>query len=353
MLILTFEEFNNKFNIDNNAMSDIRIKDIGKDISLTPIEVVMRDQSPKTVREPASQIYEPNFNIIVNLHPTDGTHWVLVTRREDGPVYYFDSFGVETPPLFLEEYVHLGSNERIQQYDEYYCEAYCLYMIYLIDRRFRIKNALNILVNQYKYPGIYNECFCLGCSKDNDNVNDLRISFANNVNDNDNDKDNDNDYDIDNDSVKENVNEKDNDLRSSFTNNDNVNDNDNDNNNNDIDNDNDSDKDNFIYQGTCLADLFHEKHGETWQAKPHGEAWMKSHQKGKPNNNSPTNNISVNINEDLRSWLNDDDIITEATFPDNFRCIISGPSECGKTFLLKKLILASIYFDKLYIMTYW
>ena len=32
MLILTFEEFNNKFNIDNNAMSDIRIKDIGKDV---------------------------------------------------------------------------------------------------------------------------------------------------------------------------------------------------------------------------------------------------------------------------------------------------------------------------------
>ena len=31
MLILTFGEFNNKFNIDNNAMSDIRIKDIGKE----------------------------------------------------------------------------------------------------------------------------------------------------------------------------------------------------------------------------------------------------------------------------------------------------------------------------------
>ena len=41
MLILTFQEFNNKFNIDNNAMSYIRIKDIGKDISLTPIEIVM------------------------------------------------------------------------------------------------------------------------------------------------------------------------------------------------------------------------------------------------------------------------------------------------------------------------
>ena len=111
MLILTFEEFNNKFNIDNNAMSDIRIKHIGKDISLTPIEIVMRDQTPDNTSE-------PNVNIIVNLHPTDGTHWVLVIRREGSPVYYFDSFDVDTPPLVLEEYVDLGSNERIQQYDE-------------------------------------------------------------------------------------------------------------------------------------------------------------------------------------------------------------------------------------------
>ena len=97
MLILTFEEFNNKLNIDNNAMSDIRIKDIGKDISLTPIEIVLRDENP-------DNITDNNFNPIVNLHPTDGTHWVLVIRRDDKPVYYFDSFGVESPPLFLEEH---------------------------------------------------------------------------------------------------------------------------------------------------------------------------------------------------------------------------------------------------------
>ena len=328
MLILTFEEFNNKFNIDNKAMTDIRIKDIGKDISLTPIEIVMRDQTPDSIRD-------HNFNIIVNLHPTEGTHWVLVIRREDtrsgwgtktegpsteGPVYYFDSFGVETPPLFLEKYVDLGSNEKIQQNDESYCGAYCLYMIYLIDRGFRIKSALNILVNQCKYPGIYNECFCLSCSrggdKDKDNVNDnvnqgtcfaddLRSSFANNDNDNVND----------------------NDLRSSFANN--VN-----------DKDNVIDNDNFIY-------LFDEKYQRS-----------KSNRNSNSNSisNSPTNNIreavspiSVNLNDDLYLWLNDDDIITEAAFPDNFRCIISGPSECGKTFSLKKLILASIYFDKLYI----
>ena len=68
----------------------------------------------------------------------------------------------------------------------------------------------------------------------------------------------------------------------------------------------------------------------------------KCHQKGKPNNITHTGDISVNIYDDLQSWLNDDNIITEAAFPDNFRCIISGPSECGKTILLKKLILASI-----------
>ena len=104
-----------------------------------------RDQTPDNSSE-------PNVNIIVNIHPTDDTHWVLVIRREGGTVYYFDSFGVENPPLFLEEYVDPGSDERIQQYDESYCGSYCLYIIYLIDRGFRINNALNILVNQCKYP---------------------------------------------------------------------------------------------------------------------------------------------------------------------------------------------------------
>ena len=135
MLILIFEEINDKFGIDNKAMSYIRIKDIGKDIFITPVEIIKRDQKPE-------MIHDPEFNIIVNLHPTDGTHWVLVIRREEGPVYYFDSVGVENPPLFLEKYVDLESDEKIQEYDESYCGAYCLYMNYLIDKGFRIKIAL-------------------------------------------------------------------------------------------------------------------------------------------------------------------------------------------------------------------
>ena len=215
-------------------------------------------------------------------------------------------------------------------------------MIYLIDRGFRNKSALNVLVNQCKYPGKYNECFCLGCNTNQgtDSVLGMPTCFAD-VNDNDKV----------NDSDKDNVNDNDNqgtcfaDDYDKDTVNDGVNDYVNDkNNDNDMDNDNDSvnvkDNDNVndnVNQGTCFADdnflyLFDEKH-----------------QRCKPNNNSPTNNISVNINDDLQSWLNDDNIITEAAIPDKFRCIISGPSECGKTFLLKKLILASIYFDELYI----
>ena len=34
----------------------------------------MRDQKPDNTSE-------PNLNIIINLHPTDGTRWVLVLRR--------------------------------------------------------------------------------------------------------------------------------------------------------------------------------------------------------------------------------------------------------------------------------
>ena len=259
----------------------------------------MRDENPDNIND-------NNFHIIVNLHPTDGTHWVLVIRREDGPKYYFDSFGVETPPLFLEEYVDLGSNERTQHYDEPYCGSDCLYVIYLIDRGFRIKRALNFVVNQVKCPEICNECFCLGC---NVNAND-------NANDNVNDKGNDNDNDIDNDN--DNNNDNVNDLRSSFANQGTC--------SADKVNDNDNDRDNFIY-------LFGEKH-----------------QRYQPNHKECLiNNISLNINEDLQSWLNDDNMITDATLPENFRCIISVPRESGKTFLLNKLILASIYFDKPYI----
>ena len=111
--------------------------------------------------EKTEMINETAFNIIVNLHLTDGTHWVLVIRRGGGKVYYFDSFAFKTPPKFLEDYVDLGSNERIHEYDESYCGAYCSYMIYLFDRRFIIEGALYTLVNQVKCPKMNDKAFLL------------------------------------------------------------------------------------------------------------------------------------------------------------------------------------------------
>ena len=95
MLILSFEEFNNNFDIDHKAMSNIKIEHIGRDISLIPTKIIMSGQRPDSVA-----IFE--FNTIVNLHQTEGTQRVLAIRREGGPVYYFDIFGVKTPPLLLE-----------------------------------------------------------------------------------------------------------------------------------------------------------------------------------------------------------------------------------------------------------
>ena len=77
MLILTFEEFKIKYNTRIEAMININREDIGRDISLIPREIKMSDQTP-------SIICETNFNNIVNQHPTDGKHWVLVIRREIG-----------------------------------------------------------------------------------------------------------------------------------------------------------------------------------------------------------------------------------------------------------------------------
>ena len=59
--------------------------------------------------------------------------------------------------------------------------------------------------------------------------------------------------------------------------------------------------------------------------------------------------LQIDVNKRLQSWLDDDNIIVKAIFSESFRCAIAGPSECGKTFLLKNLFLSSIQFDRLYI----
>ena len=57
----------------------------------------------------------------------------------------------------------------------------------------------------------------------------------------------------------------------------------------------------------------------------------------------------IDVNGSLQSWITDRNITLYTPFLENLRCIIAGPSECGKTVLLKNLFIPGIQFDKLYI----
>ena len=63
---------------------------------------------------------------------------------------------------------------------------------------------------------------------------------------------------------------------------------------------------------------------------------------------SPSNLLN-NVNDSLQSWINDKNKIVNSKFPETFRCIKSGPSEYGRTVLLKYLFLNDIKPDRLYI----
>ena len=47
--------------------------------------------------------------------------------------------------------------------------------------------------------------------------------------------------------------------------------------------------------------------------------------------------LQINVNGSLQSWLDIDNTFVNALIPESFRCVIAGPSECRKTFLLKNL----------------
>ena len=57
----------------------------------------------------------------------------------------------------------------------------------------------------------------------------------------------------------------------------------------------------------------------------------------------------IDVNGSLESWITDRNITVYAHLPENLICIISGPSECGKTVFLKNPFIPGIQIDKLYI----
>ena len=85
--MMTFNDFVRKHNLKNKATSNIKIQKVLSSLSLNDVGIYLRDGSFK-------------IDIgIVNLHPSQGTHWVCYINEN-----YFDSY-VCVPPRKLSKFV--------------------------------------------------------------------------------------------------------------------------------------------------------------------------------------------------------------------------------------------------------
>ena len=81
---MTFNDFVHKYNLKNKATSNIKIQQVLSSLSLNDIGISLRDEAFKT-----------NIGIL-NLHPSEGTHWVLYINEN-----YFDSYVYAPPQNYL------------------------------------------------------------------------------------------------------------------------------------------------------------------------------------------------------------------------------------------------------------
>ena len=114
-----FNDFIKKFNLKNEAASNIKIQQVLTSIGLDYVKIYLRDGP-----------FSSDIGI-VNLHPSKGTHWVCYIKD-----CYFDSYGCP-PPKKLLKYIKIKHKKSI--YSEYqiqkndsFCASYCLYIIYLV-----------------------------------------------------------------------------------------------------------------------------------------------------------------------------------------------------------------------------
>ena len=82
MNYFSFKEFVDKYNLKDEATSNIKIKEVLGRIKIL-VGIYMRDDQFTTTSG------------IVNLHPTKGKLWVLFTDK-----FYFDSYGCP-PPVYI------------------------------------------------------------------------------------------------------------------------------------------------------------------------------------------------------------------------------------------------------------
>ena len=119
---MTLNDFVKKYNLKNEATSNIKIHQVLTSIGLDNVKIYLRDGP-----------FSSDIGI-VNLHPSKGTHWVCYINEN-----YYDSYGC-SPPKKLSKFIIkrngfcLYSEYKIQSLTskrDSYCASYCLYIIFL------------------------------------------------------------------------------------------------------------------------------------------------------------------------------------------------------------------------------
>ena len=115
---MIFNKFIKKHNLKNKATSNIKIQQVLNSIGLNNVGMYLRDGP-----------FESDIGI-VNLHPSEGSHWVCYINEN-----YFDSYGCVSPKKLSKFIIKrngycLYSEYQIQKNDSF-CASYCLYIIYL------------------------------------------------------------------------------------------------------------------------------------------------------------------------------------------------------------------------------
>ena len=115
--MITFNDFIKKYKLKNKATSNIEIQQVLPSLSLNDVRVFLREE-----------LFESDIGV-VNLHPSEGTHWVCYINEN-----YFDSYGVVCPKKLSKFIIKrngfcLYSESQIQKNGSI-CASYCLYIIY-------------------------------------------------------------------------------------------------------------------------------------------------------------------------------------------------------------------------------
>ena len=116
--MMTFNDFIKKYNLRNKATSNVKLQQVLSSLSLNDVGVCLRDGP-----------YGSDVGI-VNLHPSEGTHWVCYINEN-----YFDSYGC-APPKKLSKFIikrngYCSYSEYQIQKNATFCSSYCLFIIYL------------------------------------------------------------------------------------------------------------------------------------------------------------------------------------------------------------------------------